>query len=535
MAIISHIEVRGEEYDIYDKTAARIDSPEFTGIPLAPTADADTDSPQIATTAFVQRAVKDKFGEPGGIATLDENGKVPTSQLPSYVDDVLEGTYDEENNQFLDIDGNIYTPESDKIYVDVNTNTTYRWSGTLYIKIGGGSDEVPDSVIYIDPDETSSDLPDIDAVTNAKYVSYNNADSNLEATNVQDAIDELKESIGSGSGETVNIVDNLESTSADSALSANQGRVLKESIDEVNTYLQRKPSKNLLKITIGSGFSELGVTFTVNEDKSLTLSGTRTGFTKSDQTIGKANLKAGTEYILSGCPEGGSGSTYRLMVHNDANPSAGASDIGEGVIFTVPSDGEYRISTVLAVSYAYDGITYYPMIREATVEDDTYEPYYEDAMKIVNNALVHGDVVDNCLSNRADLPLSAKQGRVLNGKILDKVKVITIRHSTDLSNRFSIPVYPHGAESVSNPTGYLKVKTVNITEAQLKELGVSMDKIVGIVETTMVHEQGAGETVLYAHGRVGTASILIDILELIISGNTTDTGQAVNVRLLVKD
>lgn len=186
---VTKIKVRGEEYDIRDAGAARIDSPEFTGIPLAPTADADTDSPQIATTAFVQRAVKDKFGKPGGIAILDENGKVPTSQLPSYVDDVLEGTYDEENNQFLDIDGNVYTPESDKIYVDVNTNTTYRWSGTLYIKIGGGSDEVPDGVVYINPDEASSDLPDIDAVTSAKYVSYNNIDSNLEATNVQDAID----------------------------------------------------------------------------------------------------------------------------------------------------------------------------------------------------------------------------------------------------------------------------------------------------------------------------------------------------------
>lgn len=275
-----------------------------------------------------------------------------------------------------------------------------------------------DDTVYIDPDEASSDLPDIDAVTSAKYVSYNNADSNLEATNVQEAIDELKESIGSGSGETVNIVDNLESTSADSALSANQGRVVNKKVDEVNTYLQRKPSKNLLKITIGSGFSELGVTFTVNEDKSLTLSGTRTGFTKSDQTIGQANLKAGIEYILSGCPEGGSGSTYRLMVHNEANPSAGVSDIGEGVIFTVPSDGEYRISTILAVSYAYDGITYYPMIREATVEDDTYEPYYEDAMTMVNhlndNALVHGDIVDNLLSNRADLPLSANMGRELS-------------------------------------------------------------------------------------------------------------------------
>lgn len=132
---VTKIKVRGEEYDIRDAGAARIDSPEFTGIPLAPTADADTDSPQIATTAFVQRAVKDKLGEPGGIATLDENGKVPTSQLPSYVDDVLDGTYDEANNRFLTPDGGVYTPESGKIYIDTNTRVTYRWSGSVYVEI----------------------------------------------------------------------------------------------------------------------------------------------------------------------------------------------------------------------------------------------------------------------------------------------------------------------------------------------------------------------------------------------------------------
>lgn len=132
---VTKIKVRGEEYDIKDAGAARIDSPEFTGIPLAPTADADIDSPQIATTAFVQRTVKNKIGNPNGIASLDENGKVPTSQLPSYVDDVLDGTYDKDNDRFLDLDGNVYTPESSKIYIDVNTRLTYRWSGTTYVEI----------------------------------------------------------------------------------------------------------------------------------------------------------------------------------------------------------------------------------------------------------------------------------------------------------------------------------------------------------------------------------------------------------------
>lgn len=62
----------------------------------------------------------------GNYATLDENGKVPSSQLPSYVDDVLEFT---SKNSFPS------TGESDKIYIDKNANIIYRWSGTQYVEI----------------------------------------------------------------------------------------------------------------------------------------------------------------------------------------------------------------------------------------------------------------------------------------------------------------------------------------------------------------------------------------------------------------
>lgn len=79
-------------------------------------------------------SIKDK-GVPNGVASLDENGFVPSNQLPSFVDDVLDGKYDETNNQFLDLEGNVYTPESSKIYIDVDTRITYRWSGTAYVEI----------------------------------------------------------------------------------------------------------------------------------------------------------------------------------------------------------------------------------------------------------------------------------------------------------------------------------------------------------------------------------------------------------------
>lgn len=56
-------------------------------------------------------------GANNGIAELDANGKVPSSQLPSYVDDVLE---------YNGISNFPSTGETGKIYVDTSTNLTYR-------------------------------------------------------------------------------------------------------------------------------------------------------------------------------------------------------------------------------------------------------------------------------------------------------------------------------------------------------------------------------------------------------------------------
>lgn len=65
-------------------------------------------------------------GANDGVATLDSTGKVPSSQLPSYVDDVIEA----ENFEALPGTG-----EAGKIYVTLDDNKTYRWSGSAYTEI----------------------------------------------------------------------------------------------------------------------------------------------------------------------------------------------------------------------------------------------------------------------------------------------------------------------------------------------------------------------------------------------------------------
>ena len=93
---------------------------------------ANADSPFDLETAV-------EFGVTGTVAKFADlvnsyaslvNGKVPESQLPSYVDDVLEF---DDNTKFP------ATGERGKIYVDCLNNATYRWTGTTYVKIGDGS------------------------------------------------------------------------------------------------------------------------------------------------------------------------------------------------------------------------------------------------------------------------------------------------------------------------------------------------------------------------------------------------------------
>jgi hypothetical protein len=65
-------------------------------------------------------------GAANGYASLDGSGKVPASQLPSYVDDVLE---------YADAAARPATGETGKLYLTLDNNKVYRWSGSTYVEI----------------------------------------------------------------------------------------------------------------------------------------------------------------------------------------------------------------------------------------------------------------------------------------------------------------------------------------------------------------------------------------------------------------
>lgn len=95
---------------------------DLTGKPTLGTAAA-TAASDYATAA--QGATADTAVQPGDLTTKADlvGGTVPANQLPSFVDDVLE---------FANLAAFPGTGEAGKIYIALDTNLTYRWSGSAY-------------------------------------------------------------------------------------------------------------------------------------------------------------------------------------------------------------------------------------------------------------------------------------------------------------------------------------------------------------------------------------------------------------------
>jgi len=71
-------------------------------------------------------AALDAGSSAGNVPVLDGSGLIPSAILPSYVDDVIEAS------DFASLPA---TGESGKIYVTVDNNKTFRWSGSAYVEI----------------------------------------------------------------------------------------------------------------------------------------------------------------------------------------------------------------------------------------------------------------------------------------------------------------------------------------------------------------------------------------------------------------
>lgn len=104
----------------YNDTKSRLTSLEGGAALSLSTVGTGNGIANITKSGTVLTVTKSNFAE------LDVNGKILSSQLPSYVDDVLE---------YVNMAAFPATGETGKIYIAQDSNKTYRWSGTAYVEI----------------------------------------------------------------------------------------------------------------------------------------------------------------------------------------------------------------------------------------------------------------------------------------------------------------------------------------------------------------------------------------------------------------
>ena len=156
------------------------------------------------------------------------------------------------------------------------------------------------------------------------------------------------------------------------------------------------------------------LTFTVNDDETITVN----GYTDSSDEFIVLNLyvengvQKNTDYaigkscILTGCPSGGSASSYfmRFFRYDGSNS---AVDVGNGVNLTptAVNSGWKNITVNVAANTTVNNITFKPMIRLASDLDPTYQPFAKpnteltkDDIGLTANAFANGAV--NLLPNK---------------------------------------------------------------------------------------------------------------------------------------
>lgn len=136
----------------------------------------------------------------------------------------------------------------------------------------------------------------------------------------------------------------------------------------------RVTGKNLLNASADTG-SLNGVNYTKNGDGTYTVNGTANG--TSSFIVGSIELTANTQYVASGCPGTGSGSSYNVRIR-DANYTALGFDVGNGVTITPTETKTYYYQITVVSGYSVSNLVFKPMICLSTTSNpdySSYEPY----------------------------------------------------------------------------------------------------------------------------------------------------------------
>ena len=147
-------------------------------------------------------------------------------------------------------------------------------------------------------------------------------------------------------------------------------------IQTIENILGNKNIANFGYTTQTVTTSGISVTFIVDSDKTVTVNGDGTISDRPCFIETRFDLPKG-HYILNGCPKGGNDTNkYRQRIFIESNSQLIGSDTGDGVEFTLNNDERIVAYIAILVGYTFtEPLVFKPMIRPASIQDDTYVPY----------------------------------------------------------------------------------------------------------------------------------------------------------------
>lgn len=190
-----------------------------------------------------------------------------------------------------------------------------------------------------------------------------------------------------------------------------------EGDSELSKRIDISGSKNVVPypymgINTNTIFLDNGITYSVNSAREIIVNGTSSsqGSYCNIANVGEY-LERNVPYVLSGCPSGGSTSSYYLSYENRAS-SIDVKDVGGSVEFTLTQGEDLTdvslLKIVIAPNTTVTNLTFKPMIRLASIQDDTYYPYAKTNRELTENV----NVIDGKISSydNSIYSLKAKTG-----------------------------------------------------------------------------------------------------------------------------
>ena len=224
----------------------------------------------------------------------------------------------------------------------------------------------------------SSTFHPFSAGSTASDISYDNTTSDLNAIDVQTAIDEIDSNTDKKLPTYENGLSSWDTTPTNNSTKPVTSGGVKAQFDAVTNEFTDLNNILGAKNILPNGASTVttnGITFTVNANGTVKATGTAT----ADASLVLASsfyVGNGRKVILSGCPSGGSTSKYFMYLTNENGNTSKGNDVGSGITVTADADNlGCRILVKSGQALGTSGITFSPMVRPENIRNASYVPF----------------------------------------------------------------------------------------------------------------------------------------------------------------